>query len=154
MIENGVNALSLIESVPVSATTFTRAKAMLEANFGGPIGEEKMALFFDLCREERWSEEQFLRTFKWFLKNKPFPAWTIADWFQYGVRVYPYAWYLDQQSKAGPYVDVLQQMDRYKLPDGTIVFKWSDGQDLPFEEIVAEKKSRQGVGSQGGSRKG
>lgn len=135
MIANGINALSLIDSPPVETTTLTKAIATLQANYGTSYSPEKIMLLFEMVRDEHWTEEQFTRTFKWFLKNKPFPAWTIADWFQYGVKVYPYAWYLRQQNEAGPHVDVLKKMDRYRLPDGTTVFKWKDGEVLPFERI-------------------
>lgn len=130
-----MDALGLIDSPPVTTQTFTRAMALLEANYGTEYNSEKAALFFDVVREEKWSEERFLRTLRWFLKNKPFPAWTIADWFQYGVKVYPYEWYLKQQHGAGPMVNVLKQMDRYRLPDGTVVYRWKDGEELPFEKV-------------------
>lgn len=128
--KNGVNALDLIPSTPVTPETFAKAKVLLEANFGTEFQKEKWLLLTDLIDEEGWSEERFMRTFKWFLKNKSYPSWTISDWFQYSVKVYPYQWYVDQCS---PYENVLEKMDKYKLPNGTIVYKWKDGEDLPFE---------------------
>jgi len=126
---------------------------MLEANYGTEYNSEKAALLFDVVREEGWSEERFLRTLKWFLKNKPFPAWTVADWFQHGVRVYPYEWYLEQQAKAGPYRRVLDQMEMYRLPDGIVVFKWKDGEELPFEKIDFKRGSHHNqAGDDEGSR--
>jgi len=153
VIEQGVNALVLIDSPPVTTQSFTRAMAMLEANYGTEYNSEKAALLFDVVREEGWSEERFLRTLKWFLKNKPFPAWTVADWFQHGVRVYPYEWYLEQQAKAGPYRRVLDQMEMYRLPDGIVVFKWKDGEELPFEKIDFKRGSHHNqAGDDEGSR--
>jgi len=109
---------------------------MLESNFGGPISDGKMAMLFEMCQEDGWTEERFLRTFKWFLKNKPYPAWTVADWFHYTVKVYPYEWYLNQ---CRPGQDVLKEMEIYRLPDGTVVYKWIDGEALPFEKLEPRK---------------
>lgn len=149
-----MNALDLIDSPPVTTQTFTKAIAILQANFGVEASSEKVAAFFDLVREEEWTEERFMRTFRWFLKHKPFPAWTIADWFQYGVKVYPYEWYLEQQAKAGPYVRVLKQMEMYRLLDGTVVFKWKDGEELPFEKIDFKKGSHHNQAGDDGGLKG
>ena len=132
MIENGLNGLVLIDSPPVRPQTFTEAIAILQANFGTEYAPEKTAALFDMIRDDDWSEERFTRTFKWFVKNKPFAAWTIADWFQYGVKLYPYAWYLRQQSDAGPDRIVLKKMDVYQLSPGVFGYKWKDGETLPL----------------------
>jgi hypothetical protein len=129
---NGVNALDLIDSPEVSTPVFTRAIALLQANYGTEFSREKTALLFDMIREDGWTKERFDWTFKWFLKNKPYPSWTISDWFSYGVKVYPYSWYLAQ---CKPGEDVSKQMDKYRLPDGTDVYKWKDADDLPFKKV-------------------
>jgi hypothetical protein len=128
-----MNALALIDSPPVNSLSFTKAVAILEANYGTEYSPAKTAALFDMIREDGWSEERFTRTLKWFLKNKPFPAWNMADWFQHGVKIYPYAWYLKQQAEAGPYRNVLKEMDVYKFADGVFGYKWRDGEELPFE---------------------
>lgn len=103
---------------------------MLEANYGTEYSTEKLTLLFDTFRQDGWSEERFLRTLKWFIRHKQFPAWTIADWYNFdGIRVYPYEWYL-KQCREG--LDVLAQMDVYRLPNGATVYKWKDGNDLPL----------------------
>ena len=89
-----------------------------------------MALMFDMIRDEGWTEERFNRTLKWFLKNKPYPAWTIADWFQYDVKVYPYAWVLRQVFNGANWKT---DIESYELPDGSVVYKLRDGQTLPFK---------------------
>jgi hypothetical protein len=137
VIENGVNALDLIDSPPVRAETFTAAVAILQSNFGMKYSPEKTAMLFDLIRDEGWNEERFNRTFKWFLKNKLYPSWTVGDWFSFVVKVYPYEWYL-KQCREG--MDVRKDMDIYLLPDGTRAYRWHDGQDLPFEKIDLSKR--------------
>jgi hypothetical protein len=133
VIANGVNALDLIPSEEVKTETLTRAIAMLQANFGTEFSSEKISLLFDMIRNEGWNEERFVRTLNWFLKNKKFPSWTISDWFEYGIKLYPRAWYLEQCNKAGGYAPSGIQF--YKLPDGTIGYKFRDNEELPFEEL-------------------
>ena len=130
---SGMNALELIDSPPVSVETFTKTRRILEESFGKDYSDAKMAVLFDMMREDGWSELRFARTLKWFLKTKHFKDWTIADWFQYGVKVYPYAWYLEQVSKNGASVNA--QIETYKLPSGLIVYRYRDGEELPFEKV-------------------
>lgn len=129
--EKGVNALDLYNSPEVSTQTFSKTALMLKQNYGTNYSDDKMGLLFDMIRDDGWSEERFNRTLRWFLKNKPFPAWTIADWFTYSVPVYPYEWYLKQ---CVPGRDVSKEMDIYELEDGTRVYKWHDGIDLPLKK--------------------
>jgi len=71
------------------------------------------------------------RTVEWFLKTKKFPNWTIADWFEYKIKLYPYGWYKEQISKG--YVD--SDMQGYKINNKTY-WKFRDNDDLPFEKII------------------
>jgi len=102
-----------------------RASTLLKQNYGVDYGKEKLITLFAMMNDEGWTEYRFQETFKWFLKNKLYPAWTIADWFQYGVKVYPAAW---------TYGKPKSEYEGYELPDGTIVYKPKDGQRLPFPE--------------------
>jgi len=132
VIENGVNGLDLIASPEVEVETFTKAMAVLQANYGTEYSREKVALLFDMIRDEGWSQHRFQRTFRWFLKNKPFASWTISDWFSHSVKLYPHEWYL-MQCKEG--VKVIDRMDIYELPNKTWVYKWKDGIDLPLPKV-------------------
>jgi hypothetical protein len=129
---NGLNALALVDSEPVSASAFTTAVAVMQTNYGVDYAPEKVALLFEMIREEGWSEERFKKTFKWFLKNKKFSDWKIADWFEHGVKVYPHSWYLDQVHKFGR--EVNKQIETYKV-NGVVVYRYADGEELPFEKI-------------------
>jgi len=106
---------------------------MLEANFGKDYSNEKMALLFDMIRDDAWTEERFSRTLKWFLKTKHFRDWTVADWFSYAIKVYPYSWYLEQVKKCGQAVNM--QIQNLRLSDDTVVFRYRDHEILPFEEV-------------------
>ena len=131
LIKNGINALDLIDSEPLNSIEFTKSCAMLQANYGTEYSQEKMSLLYSMMKDEGWSLERFNRTVKWFIKNKPFPAWTVADWFQYGVKLYPHEWYMQQQSEAGIYTHVIESMDVY-LIGMTTMYRWKDGEDLPL----------------------
>ena len=113
----------------------SNAMLMMEQNYGVEYPREKVQLLFSMIEEDKWSEERFKRTLKWILKNRPYPTWSISDWFSYGVKVYPYAWYLKQQSEAGPYRNVLKEMDVYKMADGVFAYRWHDREELPFEKV-------------------
>lgn len=130
IVKNGVNALDLIDGPPVSESTLVKSKIILEQNFGTEYSAEKWRMLAALIDEEGWTEERFQRTFKWFLKNKRFPAWTIADWFDYGVRIYPYTWYLEQVHKNGAAVN--KQIEVYDLGNGVVGYRYADGETLPF----------------------
>ncbi len=105
---------------------------MLQTNFGIEFLNEKFEMLFELILEEGWTHERFRETLKWFLKNHKYPNWTIADWFNYSVKLYPYSWYLKQPDKS--------QLEAYqvKLPktNSTVVlWKNIDGYELPFEKV-------------------
>jgi hypothetical protein len=128
--ESGINALSLVDSPRVSSATFTAARAVLQANFGTEYADAKMALLFDLIRDDNWTEYQFNETLKWFLKNKPFPAWTVADWFSYGVKLYPHSWMVKEMMND-------RGMDGIEiyLVGGAFLFKRVDGVTLPMKRV-------------------
>ena len=90
-------------------------------------------MLFEMIREEKWSEERFQRTLKWFLKTKYNQAWTMSDWFQYGVKLYPFAWVRQHCHKNGlREVDFIRTLDVYMV-DGIRLYKQKDGVELPLE---------------------
>ena len=106
-----------------------KVKAILETNYGAEYSQEKINNLFTLILDEGWSKERFDRTLAWFRKNKPFPAWTEADWFSYKIPVHTYGWCLQQIAKGHSWED---EIESYELPTGEIVYKFRDGEDLPF----------------------
>lgn len=81
-----------------------------------------------------WTEERFKRTMNWFLANKCYPSWTIADWFQYDVKLYPISWMNKEIGKMGNPERAWERFDRYRIAD-TVVCKFKDGVELPLEKI-------------------
>ena len=110
------------------------AKILLEQNFGVKYPKETFAILFDMINDEGWSEERFQRTLKWFLKTKYNQAWTISDWFQYGVKLYPVQWMHEQINKMGNPPRAWERFERYRI-NGVVAVKLKDGIDLPFERI-------------------
>jgi len=134
--QEGVNAFDLIPSKPVSAETFIKAAAYLQQAYGIEYPAEKFSILFDLVREENWTEERFNRTVKWFLKTKYNQAWTIADWWQYNIRLYPFVWVRESCRKSGQSeIEFIKTLDVY-LVDGVRLYKLKDGVDLPLERVV------------------
>lgn len=133
VIQNGVDAFSVVDSPAVSAATFTKAIAYLQQAYGVDYPKEKFSILFDLIMDEGWNDERFSRTLKWFLKTKYNQAWTIADWFQYGVKLYPFSWVRQHCHKNNiREVDFIQTLDVYMV-DGIRLYKFRDGISLPLE---------------------
>ena len=135
VIENGVNALDLVGSQPMSEESFIKAIAYLQQSYGIDYPKEKFSILFDLIRDEKWTEERFQRTLKWFLKTKYNQAWTVADWFQYNIKVYPFQWVRNYCNKNGiREVDYIKTLDCY-LVDGIRVYREKDGAELPLQKV-------------------
>jgi hypothetical protein len=109
-----------------------KAEALIKMNYGAEYPAEKFLMLWEMILEEKWTAERLTNTVKWFLKNKKFPNWTIADWFDYDVKLYNYAWYLEQVNKFGKQVN--DQIERYKV-DGVVLHKYKDGIELPLERV-------------------
>ena len=128
-----MNGLDLVPSDPVSPGSLAKAKILVDQNVGIETAREKWMM---LCREiisDGWSEERFDRTLRWFLRTKKFPDWKIADWFEYGVPLFPFAWVRTTARETGMReIDLLKSLDVY-LVDGVRLYKWKDGVDLPLE---------------------
>ena len=134
-ISNGVNAFDVVPSIPVKPETLSFAKELLEQNFGTPIPSAKWMMLCQRIIEEDWSEERFKKTLNWFIDTKKFPSWTIADWFEYGVKLYPFRWVREYCHKNGlREVDFIRTLDVYMV-DGIRLYKFKDGVELPLEKI-------------------
>ena len=107
---------------------------MLEQNYGVEYDDRKWMMLVQMIADENWTEERFKQTFKWFLKNKKFGAWTIADWFDFGIKLYPIEWMKREISKMGNPPRAWEKFDRYRI-NGVVAVKLKDGVELPFERI-------------------
>lgn len=127
----GINALDLIGD-RATPEDITKSIAMVEMNFGMESQDEKIQLLAEMIQEDGWSKARLERTLRWFLKSKKFPNWTIADWYDYGVKLYPYSWYLKMINEGVKAED----MEGYRIKPGLILWKLKDGEELPsFEKI-------------------
>lgn len=125
-----LNGLDLIPSEPLTDESVLQAVLVIEQNFGIQYAPEKWTTLAQMVVADGWSDARFRRTCEHFLKTQKYPNWTIADWFAYAVDVHPYAWYLEQVHTHGATVNT--QIECYRLDDGTICYRYIDGQTLPF----------------------
>ena len=128
---SGIVAHDLIGE-PVTSEDLVATEEMLRMNYGVEYPAEKMNMLFSMIKEEGWTSARLQATAKWFLKNKKYPNWTVSDWFDYQVKLYPYSWYLEQVHIKGGIVN--KEIERYKI-NGKILFRYADGIDLPFEKV-------------------
>jgi len=128
-LEKGINALDLIGE-PVQVSDCLKAEEFLKLNYGVDYPEEKFTMLWEMIREEKWTTARLNNTLKWFLKNKTFPNWTIADWFDYDVKLYSYSWYQEQIHKGVKDSDI----QGYRINE-KVLFKLKDNTELPFEKV-------------------
>jgi hypothetical protein len=122
----------VIPSEPLNPRTLVEAKVLLEANYGVEYDDRKFMMLSKYLIDKGWSEERFKRTFDWFIQNKKFSAWTMADWFDFGIKLYPFAWVRQYCHENGLREDVfIQSLDCYNV-GGVRMYKMKDGIDLPF----------------------
>jgi len=133
-----INALDFIGEI-ASNDDFYKAEQYIRASYGLNEYEESKSKFntlWSLVKNENWTSERLIRTTIWFLKSKKFATWTIADWFEYGVTLHPYSWYLEQISLGNS-----DRIEAYKV-NGQIMYKLIDGQNLPFDKFEMGKSNK------------
>jgi len=131
-----INALELFDSPPVSSETFARSGEVLKANFGIDFDPVKFKALFLQIDNAGWTEERYRRTFDWFLRNKKFASWTIADFFEYGIEMGGYGWYLKKLHEGWKNTDFA----RWELPDGSVAYTAASA-DLPFKQWEPKAKT-------------
>lgn len=114
----------------IKSQDFIKAEELIKINYGIDYPKEKLTVLWTMIKEENWTNERLERTVKWFLKTKKFPNWTIADWFEYEIKLYPYGWYKEQIRKG--YSD--NDLEGYKI-NGRIFWKFKNNDELPLEKI-------------------
>lgn len=126
-----INALDLIGN-KVSTEDLLKAEELIRLNFGVDYPKEKFQVLWEMILEDGWTDYRLRETVKWFLKTKKFPTWTIADWFDYGVKLYPYSKYVEEVSKHGSVIN--KQIEWYRV-NGQVLWKWKDGNSLPLQKL-------------------
>lgn len=132
LIGSGNQEVSVFKlyGAPARLSDCVDAEELLKMNFGMDYPAQKFSMLWDMIIEEGWTKERLKSVLKWFLKNKKFPSWTIADWFDYDVKLYPYSWYQQKISEGAKDSD----MQGYKINDKVL---WClKGVDLPFEKVL------------------
>ena len=133
------DGLDLIPSEPVTNEDVVKAAALIEQNSGTTTADAKWMMLAQMIVEEGWSRERFQRTLKHLLKSHKWQSWTLADWFSFGIEVHPYSWYMEQVHARGATVN--DSIECYRLPDGTVCYRYADTQRLPFpRKMVREKE--------------
>ncbi len=126
---NGFNALDFAGERIVS-DDLIKAEEILKLNYGIDYPIEKFTILWEMIMEEKWTKQRLMATVKWFLKTKRYPNWTIADWFDYQVKLYPHSWYIKQINEGVK----SSEIECYKI-NGKAYFKLIDGITLPFEKV-------------------
>lgn len=126
---NGFNALDLIGE-RITSDDLLKAEEILKLNYGVDYPREKFTVLWEMILEEKWTNERLMRTVKWFLKHKKYPNWTISDWFDYKITLYPHSWYIKQINEGIKSSD----MEAYRI-NGKVFWKMINGEDLPFEKV-------------------
>ncbi|MEW6507206.1 MAG: hypothetical protein AB1432_05615 [Bacteroidota bacterium] len=124
---NEVNALDFIGE-PIKAADILKAEEMLKMNYGIDYPTEKFSMLWEMIKEQGWTDYRLKETLKWFLRNKRYPNWTIADWFDYSVKLFSYAEYLD---KLNINKGLNEQIEWYNL-HGIYCWRYKDGTEIPL----------------------
>ena len=136
VIQKGVNALELIGNKLLDNETFIKGTAILMANYGTEYSKEKFKVTFDILKKDKWTEERFLRTLEYIIKNNPYPNWNIANWYQFDIRVFP-ALNCSAPDGADFYYigDDFNEIiwnEKKIFGKGVLVWKEPDGNEIPF----------------------
>jgi hypothetical protein len=131
---DSIDALDLIGE-KVKPDEIFKSEELLKMNYGVEYPQEKFTMLWEMIREEGWTNEHLKQTVKHFLKNKKFATWTIADWFDYGVKLFSYTKYLEELSKKGAAFN--NEIEWFRI-DGVPFWKYKDGVELPeyFKDLT------------------
>lgn len=132
---DSINALQLIGK-PLNAEDIVKAEEMIRMNYGIDYPKEKFAMLWEVIQEEGWTDYRLRETVKWFLKTKKFPNWTIADFFEFGVKLYSHNEYIRQLNENK---NLNEEIEWYYVPTGDgekiMMWKYKDGVELPLEKV-------------------
>jgi hypothetical protein len=129
VLQEGVSAFDLY-GTSITAKDCIKAEELLKMNYGVDYPVEKFSMLWEMIQEEKWTAERLRAALKWFLKNKKWATWTIADWFDYDIKLFPHSWYVEKINEG--YKD--SDFDCYKI-NGQALWTLKNGTELPFEKI-------------------
>lgn len=127
----GTNAYELVPGKTITEHDFKAVANMLRLNYGAEYSQEKFVMLVSMMAEDGWSGEKLRAASKWFMRTKKFPAWTVADWYEYDrvTMVYPHSWY--QRQIAEGRKD--EEMIAYEV-NHVLCWKLRDGEPMPLQE--------------------
>ena len=109
----------------------------MEQNFGKQYSAEmsgRVQLLFSMCLKDSWTSERFTKATEWILKNKPYPNWTVADFFSAPLqKLYPRSEHLKLLSERGKGVNA--EIQWYNV-NGVALFAWKHEGELPFNKFT------------------
>lgn len=132
---NPINALDLFD-IPIDEQVRRYVKMALTVNYRLEPGanEYNYDLLFSQIEQAGWNAIRLKTTLDYFLQNKLYSTWTVADWFQYKQTLYPYSWYMDMIQKHGKNIN--KELVSYKINGFMYYCKKGDITiDLPYEKI-------------------
>lgn len=124
-----------INGTPIIPSDVKKAQKLLQTTFTDlNVPQAKYNVLWMLVKEENWSKERLERTIKWFLKNRKSFAkeWQISEFFNYNCKLFSHSWYLAQIDGN---VDANKNIEKWRLDDGSVAYKYKDGVDLPYEYL-------------------
>jgi len=130
-----INALDLFD-MPITNEIRKMVKMTLAVNYR--LEPKSNAYNYDLLFSQieaaGWNAVRLKVVLEYFLRNKLYSTWTIADWFQYEQPLYPYSWYMDMLQKNGK--EINNELVSYKIEGHMFYAKKGDiTVDLPYETI-------------------
>ena len=130
--EQGVAAVDLVGEA-VSTRDVQECILAMEQNYGKSYSEElsgRVKLLFAKCLEKDWSSKRFRDAADWIIEHKPFPNWTVADFFTAPMKtLYPRGTWYYKQCDAGV------KLKQYKVGEHILYALASD--DIPLPEYIA-----------------
>jgi len=121
---NGIDPFS-IAGTPLTGEDFAKFEVILKTAYNKNYDRNLFRLLFDMVVDDGWTRESLEYALKQMIKRNKWATWTIADFYSYAPRLYPYSYYLANKAKP---------MEAYKV-GGLVLWKERDGIELPFERV-------------------
>ena len=121
---NGIDPFTLT-GTPLTGEDFAKFEVILKTAYNKNYDSNLFRLLFEMVFDDGWTRESLEYALKQMIKRHKWGTWTIADFYSYAPKLYPYSYYLANKSKP---------MDAYRVGN-LVLWKERDGIDLPFERV-------------------
>ena len=130
-----IPALNLLGQI-ISARDVAECLAVFTTAYGKNFAleiSERVNLLFRLCLEDHWTNERFIQTAKWIVKNRPYKDWTIADFFSAPTaKLFTYFKYISELHEKGKSLNL--EIQWYSV-NGINLWAYKKDGDLPFTKL-------------------